>query len=486
MQEERQLQTYLETRDPHDFRVLVDRYQDMLWATCRRILHDTHEAEEAVHETFLSLSQKGAEVKSNLGAWLHACAVNHCLEQLRRLSKERKLQRVMEPGEKMDDPGSRLVAAELQHQVDLALGRLSAEDREILVRHYLQDQDQASIGKALGLSQGQVSRRIQNALERMRVILCNRGLALAGLLALHQGLTALEKPAPPAGMTEGLTKIGMAGNMKTAGPVGASWLAWVLVPAIVTGGLAGWWKLAHRGEDPTSPQQGPAGTEPAMSVSPVAQVPPTAQVQAWNWLAKGGLPYRIEDGQLRIGLRNRSSEKKEHLMISLGRTLPADSTITLRCLVKLPKASLICTFGLGIGSQKDLGAASWAVVVDRSQLTIKAEWDTDGFLTDLGVLYRLLGQASVPAQVVGNFRVDGGPHRFEIRHDSSGVHGSIDGVSLGTFVPEEGMGELTPCLTVVSAPGQDSGEEVQIGEVTIDLDGSTILSDFSTLSQRIP
>ena len=320
----------------------------------------------------------------------------------------------------------------------------------------------------------------------MRAILGNRGLAVAGLLALHQGLSALEKPALPVGMTAGLSKIGLAGNVAAAAPVGVSWLAWALIPAIVAGGLAGWWMLAQRGANPTAPHQGLAGTEAAMPASPAAQDPPTTQAQEWNWQVNGGLPYRIEEGHLRIGLRNPSS-KIDHLTLGLGRPLPAGSTISMRCLVTLPKAGLICTFGLGIGSEseKEMGAASWAVVVDRSRLTIKADWDTDGFLSDLGILYRL-GKVCVPAQEFGNIHVDGGPHRFEIRHDGSGVHGSIDGVSLGTFVPEEGMGGLTPCLTVRSAPGQDSDEEFRIDEVTIDHDGSAILSDFSTLTQRIP
>ena len=54
------------------FAVLVERHGPMVFATCRAVLQDDHDAEDAFQATFLILARKAGSVRgqSALGGWL--------------------------------------------------------------------------------------------------------------------------------------------------------------------------------------------------------------------------------------------------------------------------------------------------------------------------------------------------------------------------------------------------------------------------------
>ncbi len=57
--DDRLLHAYLMSNDQEAFAVLVQRYGPMVWGVCRRILRDTHDAEDAFQATFAVLVRKG-------------------------------------------------------------------------------------------------------------------------------------------------------------------------------------------------------------------------------------------------------------------------------------------------------------------------------------------------------------------------------------------------------------------------------------------
>src|SRR4051812_41556790 len=70
------LRRFVQTRDPAALDALVTRHGPMVLGTCRRILGDTHDAEDAFQATFLVLVKKARTLRDPglLGPWLHGVA----------------------------------------------------------------------------------------------------------------------------------------------------------------------------------------------------------------------------------------------------------------------------------------------------------------------------------------------------------------------------------------------------------------------------
>src|SRR5262245_403127 len=125
--------TYATTRDAEAFAQLVNEYQRLVFATCRRKLHDQADVDDAVQETFLKLAQRAGELRSNVGGWLHRCAVNVAIDINRRRQRRAKYesQAAARPNRGSDDPQQMLT--DLREQIDLAMEKLDDDQRELII-----------------------------------------------------------------------------------------------------------------------------------------------------------------------------------------------------------------------------------------------------------------------------------------------------------------------------------------------------------------
>ena len=67
------LERFIASRDEGAFAALVHRHGPMVLGVCRRILRDTHYAEDAFQVTFLLLAQHAHSIrkKASVGSWLY-------------------------------------------------------------------------------------------------------------------------------------------------------------------------------------------------------------------------------------------------------------------------------------------------------------------------------------------------------------------------------------------------------------------------------
>ena len=84
------LDRYARIGDPRAFEVLVHRYQAMVVHTCARVMKSTADAEDAAQETFLKLARRAGEIRSNVAAWLHACALRTSIDLLRARATQQR------------------------------------------------------------------------------------------------------------------------------------------------------------------------------------------------------------------------------------------------------------------------------------------------------------------------------------------------------------------------------------------------------------
>src|SRR5262249_22519685 len=70
------LEEYIIPRDEAALEILVWRHGTMVLNLCQRVLHDTHEAEDAFQATFLVFARKAGSIgkREAIGSWLYKVA----------------------------------------------------------------------------------------------------------------------------------------------------------------------------------------------------------------------------------------------------------------------------------------------------------------------------------------------------------------------------------------------------------------------------
>ena len=85
------LDQFARCRDEQAFAALLRRHGPMVLETCRRVLPDAEDAEDAFQATFLVLARKAGSVRKGeaLGAWLHNVAVRVALKMRSQQARRR-------------------------------------------------------------------------------------------------------------------------------------------------------------------------------------------------------------------------------------------------------------------------------------------------------------------------------------------------------------------------------------------------------------
>lgn len=171
-------------RDAAAFELLVHRHGPMVWATCRRMLHDHHAAEDAFQATFLALSRRAGRIHSSVPAWLHRVAVRASLTLLRRTKSFAELDR--EPIDHRCGPAELAASADVRNRIDQAINRLPNRLRDAFVLCHLHGYSLKEAAAELGCAIGTVESRLARARRQLRGVLA--GLKPAAI-ALSSGLT---------------------------------------------------------------------------------------------------------------------------------------------------------------------------------------------------------------------------------------------------------------------------------------------------------
>ena len=112
------LERYAATQDAEAFAHLVQRYGQMVYATCLRTLRHVDDAEDASQDTFVQLAKSAGEVRSSLGAWLHRTAVNVSISRLRSDSRRKKREAAAAEPPRVDAAAADVEWVEIRDAVD--------------------------------------------------------------------------------------------------------------------------------------------------------------------------------------------------------------------------------------------------------------------------------------------------------------------------------------------------------------------------------
>jgi RND family efflux transporter MFP subunit len=250
------LERFVTRQDEAAFELLLWRHGAMVLGICRRMLHDSHDAEDVFQATFLVLARKAASIAraEAVGAWLARVACRVALRARAQLTRQARCERLA-----LDDlaapPAATPEQGDLRRVLDEEIDRLPARQRAVVVLCCLEGKTGEQAARELGCAPGTVSSRLTRARDRLRRRLARRGLAPADRLpgqlpeaprtgsllaplvsrALDAALTgaAHTLPGRAVAYAEGVLRAMLVNKLKNTGL-----LALLLAGILVVGGLA--------------------------------------------------------------------------------------------------------------------------------------------------------------------------------------------------------------------------------------------------------
>ncbi len=245
------LHRYLQDRDETAFTELVRLRLGLVYSIAlRRVGGDTQLAEDVTQKVFTDLARKAAALsrRTTLTGWLYV-STHHASAELVRSECRRKARELESqtmqilPDESTPEPDLN----RLRLTLDEVIVALRDDEREAIALRFFEQRSFAEIGATLRLSEEAARKRLDRALEKLRLALSRRGLTSTSL-ALTATLGELGASTGPAGLA---TQIA-GGALAQVSAVGAGGsLATLLSPSTLVAGAAllvgGWAVVAQHG-----------------------------------------------------------------------------------------------------------------------------------------------------------------------------------------------------------------------------------------------
>jgi RNA polymerase sigma factor (sigma-70 family) len=191
---------FVSCRDEEAFETLLHRHGGLVWGVCRRMLKDSHLAEDAFQATFLVLAREASSIRKrqSVSSWLYGVAYRLASrvrsDSTRRQQCEGRMRAANEP-----DPTTDIIRRELRPVLDEELQALPEKYRAPLILCHLQGKTHEQAAQELGWPVGTMSRRLDKGRELLRQRLTLRGVTVSAAL-LTVTLANESTAAIPAGL----------------------------------------------------------------------------------------------------------------------------------------------------------------------------------------------------------------------------------------------------------------------------------------------
>ncbi len=320
------LTRYRQQRDQEAFGSLVRRHGPMVLGVCRRVLRDSHAADDAFQATFLVLAKKADRVRppDRLAPWLYGVATRTAMKARGREVRRQQVERAY-----AIEAQNRAPAADepdLLPVIDEQLNALPEKYRTPLVLCALQGLNKTEVAERLGLPEGTVSSRLARAREMLRDRLTRRGMvvpaAALGTLLTADALHAAVPPALAASAAEVATGTALVSPtvlalthevLRSMTLLKLKALCAVATVVALTGGGFGLYAIPADDKKPAGakPAVKPDGEKPKPAAKPDGEKPKPANPD-------GDKPKPAPDGEKKpgkVGGRVAGVDTKEHAIM---------------------------------------------------------------------------------------------------------------------------------------------------------------------------
>lgn len=155
-------------------RLLYEKYKDNLRTIAGSMLHDTHAAEDVLHDVFVAFAENARQlqIRTSLKNYLTTCVVNRVRDEFRR--RQPQTIELDEAGPISLDsncPKSQVMVDEKSQLLTDALAAIPYEQREVIVLHLKGELKFREIAKVQQTSISTVHGRYKYGLKKLSTIL---------------------------------------------------------------------------------------------------------------------------------------------------------------------------------------------------------------------------------------------------------------------------------------------------------------------------
>jgi RNA polymerase sigma factor (sigma-70 family) len=210
------LKEFVEHNSEGAFAALVARHINRVYSVAVRHTRNPHQAEEITQAVFVILARKSRSLckRAMLSGWLHETArltaVTFIRGELRRTNREREAcmqNSLNESGEN--------IWPQIAPLLDSAMSRLNEKDRNVILLRYFDDKSMKEVGAALGASEETAKKRVNRAVEKLRVFFAKRGIVASGAI-LTAAISANSVEAAPVTLAKSVTALAFTKGSITA------------------------------------------------------------------------------------------------------------------------------------------------------------------------------------------------------------------------------------------------------------------------------
>lgn len=166
--------------DVNAFSTLVDRYKDLVYTLCYRMMKQSEEAEEVAQDVFIKAFQKLNSFKGNskFSTWLYRITYNGCLDALSR-KRTQPTHHAVEINDEIteghvDTILAQLEQQELREQLEDCIQLLPVADAFLVTLYYLKEQSLAEIADVTGFTANNVKVKIFRSRKKLYEIMVSR------------------------------------------------------------------------------------------------------------------------------------------------------------------------------------------------------------------------------------------------------------------------------------------------------------------------
>ncbi len=161
-----------------DFDFIIDEMQKPIFTYCYHMLGHRQEAEDAVQEVFLKAYEHIDRYTRTVSfsSWLYKIAYNHCINLLKR----RKLQQLLPfmrlgmPESASNEGETRVEQEQLSEPLHLALSKLSAAERNILILRVVEEKNYDELALICNKNQAALRKQFERAVKKCKKLLQQR------------------------------------------------------------------------------------------------------------------------------------------------------------------------------------------------------------------------------------------------------------------------------------------------------------------------